>query len=168
MPVSVGFRFIKPRRSFLDLGRRTESALQERARQVASEIRADFEKTTATWEHQVEFVEKITFGARGIDISVSTDDEIYKFVNSGTKPHAIVPVRARALRFRGGYKAKTTPGVLGSSAGGSSGPEVTRKAVWHPGTEARNFDLEIHERWYTSRRFKTEMQDAVRQGVLGW
>jgi hypothetical protein len=58
------------------------------------------------------------------------------FVHEGTRPHEILPVRARALRF--------TPSTLNSAAGTgggrtASGGPVFRKRVMHPGTEARPF-----------------------------
>lgn len=173
MPVSMGFRFIRPKRSFLDLGRKVERELESRADQVAGEIRHDFEKTTESWDHAVEFVEHVTKDARGITISVSTDDEIYNYVNGGTKPHAIPKVAGgKRLRFQwdgpGSYQAKTRPGTIGSGPGGSSGPYVSFKSVWHPGTEPRNFDMAIYERWSSSGRFKAEMQDAVNSSILGW
>ena len=95
---------------------------------------------------------------------VDTDDEIYGYVSGGTRPHAIRPKRrGGVLAFKGKYRAKTRPGVLGSFAGGSSGDAVFTQAVQHPGTQARNFDKLIFEKrkiWYNK-----QMQAAMKRAV---
>jgi len=134
-------------------------------RKQATEIKREFEKTTATWEHEVKF--ESTVGLRrtppGPEVLVWTDDEIYGYVNNGTRPHPIFPVRAKVLRFqwggKGSYTPKTTPRVIGSRAGGPSGPEVHRPYVQHPGTEARHFDEEIEKQHRP--RFKRAMERAM-------
>ncbi len=44
-----------------------------------------------------------------------------------------------SLKFQSKYKAKTTPGVIGSKKGGKSGAVVTATVVRHPGFMARKF-----------------------------
>lgn len=114
-------------------------------------IRDDFQKTTKTWEHPVEFV-KDGPAMQGGDLaaSVSTDDEIYGYVNDGTPAHPIAVRNAKFLAFRwggpGSYRPKTRVRIISSSAGGPTGETVFRKQVWHPGTTAREFDAEIAKR----------------------
>jgi hypothetical protein len=99
-------------------------------------VQTDFESTTGTWKHNVHF----TLGRPSpYERECATNDAIYGYVDGGTKPHLIRPRRARRLRFKTGYRAKTTPGVIGSTGGGASGPVVYARAVRHPGTKARKF-----------------------------
>jgi len=127
-------------------------------RAVGVEIKQDFEKTTATWDRKVAFETQISLSG-GAQVEVSTSDEIYGYVDLGTRPHVIRPKRAKALRFQSGYVAKTTPGVIGSSAGGPFGDTVFSRGVNHPGTKARNFSKGITELWQT--KFKRKMEQAM-------
>jgi len=68
-------------------------------------------------------------------------------VDEGTRPHIICAKRAKRLRFPSGYYAKTTPGIIGSVAGGSYGPDIYRVCVMHPGFEARRFSQIIARKW---------------------
>jgi len=51
----------------------------------------------------------------------------------------IRPVVSKRLVFPNKYKAKTSPGVIGSTSGGKSGTIVTATSVRHPGFQARKF-----------------------------
>lgn len=133
------------------------------ANSIADEIEKDFQKTTKSWNRKVRFVKIVAISKNKIEILVGTDDEIYRYVTEGTRPHVILPKNAPALRFQRTYKAKTTPGVIGSSSGGSSGPTVFSSGVIHPGTKARNFDDAIAKRW--KKRFKRRMEAAMREAV---
>lgn len=108
---------------------------------------ADFMKTTATWRHQPVWQHKIEWQLSQVRVKVWTNDEIYGYVNYGTRPHRIEPRRAKVLAFPSSSTPKTTPNVIGSGAGGSSGPTVFSAGVNHPGTKARNFDKVIAAKW---------------------
>lgn len=165
--MGLAFRFIKPRKSFRQLADKVARQLNTLERD-AEGIKADFEATTATWKHKPEFVIKFqpwpTAGA--ISAVVYTDDEIYGYVDRGTKPHPIAAKYAPYLRFQVGYHAKTTPNTIGSHGGGKFGPWRMPKEVQHPGTEARNFSQIIQEKW--QKRLPEDMQEAVRRGVMEW
>lgn len=133
------------------------------ARRMATQIKQDFDKTVKTWTRKPKF-EKITSTAGGnVAVLVGTDNEIYGYVSRGTKPHRIEPKNAPFLVFQTGYKAKTTPNVIGSTVGGPTGPTVRAKGVTHPGTDARNFDEVITKKW--EPRFKREMEAAMKRGL---
>jgi hypothetical protein len=135
-------------------------ALADAVIAYTADVKDDFEKTTETWEHRVRFVEHLQVGPNVIESSVLTDDEIYGYVDRGTRPHLILPVRAKALRFQSGYKAKTVPNVIGSQAGGPFGDDVFSLGVRHPGTEPRNFDRNIYDKWKPI--FKQRMLAAMK------
>ena len=146
---------IKPTRLKVDALR---LELLNELRAVGVEIKQDFEKTTATWDRKVAFETQISLSG-GAQVEVSTSDEIYGYVDQGTRPHVIRPKRAKALRFQSGYVAKTTPGVIGSSAGGPFGDTVFSRGVNHPGNAPRNFSKGITELW--QMKFKRKMQQAM-------
>jgi hypothetical protein len=141
--------------------------LQAAIEKVADDIQDDFEKTTETWEHPVKF-EKITDVSGNLSALVGTDDEIYGYVDKGTRAHRIYPKRpggrlAFAWAGPGSYSAKTTPNVIGSQGGGASGDMVAFPYVNHPGTKARNFDKIIMKKWQP--RFTRRMQDAMKRAA---
>ena len=96
---------------------------------------------------------------RGGRFQVSTDNEIYGYVDQGTKPHIIRPKRAQKLFFKSGYSAKTTPRVIGSNNGGANGPDVFANVVRHPGTKAREFAETLKEKY--QKTFGKTMQRAM-------
>lgn len=111
--------------------------------QAADEMKKDFIATQDTWNHEVVFTPEVDGpnDLAGIfSVHVYTEDEQYKLVDAGAPPHAIYPVKAKALRFPGTFSPKTVPGVLKAGPGFSGPPMQIRDSVWHPGFEARNFD----------------------------
>jgi len=129
-------------------------------------IEGEFRKTTATWTNKPAFETLTDTTGGNLTVLVGTDNEIYKFVDEGTRPHRIVPKasnRSGRLFFQSGYVAKTTPGIIGSRAGGKFGNVVVARAVNHPGTQARGFTKQIEAK--TRNRFKRNMQEAMRRGA---
>ena len=139
-------------------------ALLNPIRKAANDMQVDFKKTTASWQHKVTFEKTVSLAIGGPAAQVSTNDPIYGYVNDGTVPHAIFPKRAKALSFqwggKGSYRAKTTPGFIGSQPGGPTGPRVAKPYVQHPGTKARAFDEAIKKKW--EPMFKRRMEDAMK------
>lgn len=132
-----------------------------RALSAAAEgARVDFRVTVQTWNKQPKFqIEGSQYSRR-----VFTTDEVYGYVDRGTKAHVIAPKAGKALVFRGGYKAKTRPKVIGSSGGGASGDVVfVGRPVMHPGTEPRKFTETIHAKW--QKRFPELVSVAIAAGV---
>ncbi len=136
---------------------------------VEREIKADFRRTTATWEHQVEFESAVGMRGGVAEVLVGTDDEIYHYVNDGTRPHMIWAgiytgkSRARALRFHSRFRPKTRPHYITSYRGMVGGTVLFRPYVNHPGTEAREFDKTLEKRWRP--RFSRLMREAVARGI---
>lgn len=153
------WKAIKPNRLKDDVMR---LALLNAVRKAGTGIKQDFQRTTATWEHKPKFETLVSLSG-GPTVLVDTNDQVYAYINNGTKPHIIRPVKAKALRFSGTFTAKTVPGVLDARPGGSSGDPVFSMVVHHPGTKARNFDSMIAKKWRTP--FKQRMQDAMRDAA---
>lgn len=126
-------------------------------------IRNDYRKTVATWETRVAF--SVDFDAVKGTVEVSTKSKVFTYVDQGTKPHVILPKKKKALRFLSNYSPKTTPGFLGSTAGGSSGSTVFSKVVHHPGVKARLFSKKIAIKWaYT---YESRMMAAIKAALRG-
>jgi hypothetical protein len=122
--------------------RKYERAIETAMGIVAVTAVQEFQQTTRSWRHKPDF----RIAKDGDDrVTVGTDDEIYGYVDQGTRPHVIRPRRGRFLRFQAGARAKTTPGSL-SSGGGGGGVTTFRRGVNHPGTKARGFSELIARR----------------------
>jgi len=167
VPGAIDARFVKivkPKRfKDAEFSRIMRNAMRRAVRQ----IRKDFELTTKTWEHEVVFKEHthLTKRTPSPAVSVTTDDEIYGYVNNGTRPHEIWAgiytgkSEAKVLAFPSMFAPKTKVGVIHSWPGMSGGETVFRPYVQHPGTEAREFDKVIREErepW-----FKSQMEKAM-------
>ena len=160
MPAAVVIKAIKPAR--FDDKAMTER-LRYHAKKMSPEIRKDFEETTKTWKHKPKFVETVTGGKGlgGFAIEVTTTDEIYGYVDQGTKPHIIRPKKPGGmLAFASAFSPKTKPRVLGSTAGHVGPVDTFRQEVQHPGTEAREFTKEIEKKWQP--RFRQKMEAAMK------
>lgn len=146
----------KPLISLPEMKRAIDNALTG----TAKAIRVDFNVTTQTWKKRPTFSILI----RGSSLPegqriISTMNEIYAYVNYGTKPHTIRPKYANKLAFQSGYTNKTVPNRIASRPGGSFGPTVFANEVKHPGTKARNFDRAIARKW--RKEWPRNLQRAI-------
>ena len=66
-------------------------------RKMGTQVRNDFKKTTATWEHKPDFEQSVSLKAPGPTLTVWTDNLIYFFLNDGTKEHPISAKNAPVL-----------------------------------------------------------------------
>jgi len=124
---------------------------------VAKDIQIDFKVTTQTWKHKPDF--PITSPAE-YTRRVATDDEIYGYVNDGTRPHVILPKKPGGrLRFNTPFTSKTLPSQIMSRPGSTGANTIFSRGVQHPGTEARTFDVAIKAKW--DKEFGVIMQRAV-------
>jgi len=134
-----------------------KAALAVGGKDVGEEILKDFKATTRTWDHQPRFVVKSS-GIFSMNVSVTTDDQIYGWVNDGTKPRVIKGVGPVSI----GFIPKTKPGVIGSEVG-SKGVIHFAKNIQHPGSEARKFDEAIKDKWNDKLgdKFQTQLDLAA-------
>jgi hypothetical protein len=133
-------------------------------------VKTDFKKTTRTWKHQVKFETLISLKPPGPTILIGTDDQVWNWLNEGTRPHAIFAgiftgkSNKKALAFPSRFKPKTKVKSLKSTAGSKGGPTVVVPFVQHPGTEAREWGLLIAKR--RQRWFKKQMERAMVEAAL--
>lgn len=118
--------------------------------QVGPALVKSHQLVVANWTHKPDFESKTQIRSDVIITTVYPTGEnaqIYLYVDQGTKPHEIKPVRAKLLRFTTGYQPKTLakPARTVGGGGTATGDQVFAKIVHHPGTEAREFSQTIAE-----------------------
>ena len=134
-------------------------------RKSGTVIRKDFRGTTKNWKHKVKFEQQISLKQPGPTITVWTDDEIYNYVDGGTRPHDIWAgyytgkSDKKTLAFPSMFTPKTKPGSLKSGPGSSGGDTVFTPYVRHPGTEPRNFSGQIAKQ--DLPKFKRLMEEGM-------
>lgn len=128
-------RVIKPKRFINPITMRT--LIQQAYRDAAQDAKRDLEKTTATWDERVVFqVSTPPIGGA----TISTNSKTFNLVSEeGSPRHLIYPKRAGRLRFTVPFRAKTRPGVIGSSSGSKGTTVIKTNVVRHPGFQARRF-----------------------------
>lgn len=139
----IVLRSIKPKKKIFDLDR-FDSESAKALNDTIDMAERDFEKTVSTWKDKPSFTKKKASASK-LKAEVYTQHAIYTYVVRGTKAHVITPKRAPVLRFQPGFTPKTFPRRISSSRGSRSGNFVAAKKVFHPGTEARDFDIVIAE-----------------------
>ena len=95
-------------------------------------ISQDMASAIETWQHRsaIRFETRLRLNAKSITVSISTDDEIFNYVEGGT--------RIRHAAMDRDFVPKTTPGSL-RSVRGSGGMAYVNKSISLPGVDARNF-----------------------------
>jgi hypothetical protein len=159
----VEFKQIKPAKLKVD---KVRLEILNALRAQGKEIVADYNQTVQTWRNKPSFEVAVSLSGGGATVLVTPDGpnrQQFEYVDKGTRPHIIRPRRATVLRFKSTYRAKTSPGVIGSGPGGASGSDVYRQFVNHPGTEARRFSEIIEKR--RRKRFQEAMVDAMQRGM---
>lgn len=111
---------------------------------IAKDIKVDYDVTTQTWDHRP----SVTIERKGdYERIVKVESDIYAMLEAGTRPHMIRPRRARVLRFRTPFRAKTVPNQILSRGGTKGSTEVFSRGVRHPGTRPRNWSKVIAAKW---------------------
>jgi len=149
--------FLPTPNKYRPLGPQFEAALNKVIEAEAKAVVREYEITTRTWKKRVKFEVKVTPFET---LTVGTDNEIYGYVDKGTRPHIIRPKKAKALRFNTVFRAKTIPNQLTARAGLSAPPVAIRMEVHHPGNEPRNFTKLIAQR--SEARFSRNIARAMK------
>lgn len=96
-------------------------------------------QVTLGWNHNVDF----NAVPLPLERIITSPDEIFNYVEFGTRPHEIVAKNAPNLVFRPGTTPKTYPGVLASYPSIPGNSIIAKHRVHHPGTEPRHFSAEV-------------------------
>ena len=132
-----------------------ERAINNALNETALAVKADFGVITQTWKSRPSF--NIRSGEW--ERIISTNSEIFGYVDEGTRPHRIEPRNAPRLSFQSGYARKTVPHVIASRPGGAFGGTVYSLGVNHPGFEGAHSAEEIAKKW--TREFPRQMDRAI-------
>jgi hypothetical protein len=152
-------RAIVPRKTIIDVSRH-RTAINEVLDKTADDVRKDFLRTVATWEHKVDFVIEVP---DAYVRTVSNADTIYVMLNAGTPEHLILPRNGRFLRFNTPFQAKTVPQSISSGPGSIGGQTVYSRGVVHPGTEPRQWASTIAKKW--QKEFSARLQRGIKSAV---
>lgn len=159
----AGFKVFRPDKLKLDAIRL--EVLNE-LRSVGREVKRDYDGTVSNWKPENKPTFEMSIGLSGgptLIVVATGNTEIYEYVTLGTDAHIILPRNSPRLAFRTGYTAKTSPGSLQSGPGGYSGNIVYSQGVIHPGTEPRDFEGQIEEKY--RKIFADRMEQAVERGA---
>lgn len=142
-----------------DVYNRLPRAVDRGMRKAAEKAKQDFEATASTWEHKPAFAIDETGPG---ELTIGTDDQRWKWIDEGTKPHTIRP-HGRFLRFSPGSRPKTRPGVITSGSGAQGSGVVYARVVRHPGIKARLFTKQITQRWRrgVAPFIRAELEEAI-------
>lgn len=150
---------ITPGKSVLDVAK-FEQEIKAELKNQGQKVQKLYEQATSTWSHKPAFVVDVVEGG----VTVSTTDEIFGYVNLGTKPHIIRPKNAKILAFNaGGFVPKSRPRSLSAGGGSKGGTPVFAHEVHHPGNKPRNFDATVART--IKNTFAADMQKAVDRAI---
>ena len=138
---------------------------------VKPSLLESFKVIVAGWEHKPEFKARKYVHKGAIEVAVYPAGEykkIWRYVSEGTRPHKIRVKNAKALAFvwggPGSYNPKTTTRPSWGGPGTVTGGKMTyRQEVDHPGTEARNFEKLIVDKY--KPQFRRHIENAMRRGA---
>ena len=154
MPDGLRLQYIKAR-PFDELPFRTE--LIREASKIVKEQEKDFIKTTRKWKKKPKWVRQVDHFDNAIIVQVYTLNEIYGYVDKGTKKHIIVPRNKTVLKFRGGsYSGRGRP---------KGSDYVFTKFVNHPGFKGYQHTERITKEWTPKilTRFESAIKRAAKQ-----
>lgn len=149
---------IKPSAKAINFSRFADAA-KLGMRDAAEAALEDMQKTTATWRNQPDF----TIKEQRDGFMVGTSNDVWNMLDKGTRAHRIIARRAKRLRFGAGFRAKTRPGFIGSTAGNSGAGAIFRSSVNHPGTTARAWSKLIAAKYKTqlARFISARIKEAM-------
>jgi len=113
----------------------------------SARVKRDYERTTRTWYHQPIFSQKTSVDDNFIVADIGTDDDIYRFLDYGTK--------IRYATMTDDFVPKTKSNSL-SSGPGRGGLAFVNVAYPRPGIKARNFSKIIQKNRVPELREKLE------------
>lgn len=110
---------IIPKRAKMVSGAAFEKQVDKVLSQAEEDIKREYRKTVRTWRFKTPFYSKRTKTATEWRSDIGPHgrgERLYSWIDLGTKEHPITPKNAPALVFLRGYKARTSPKVIGSGA----------------------------------------------------
>jgi hypothetical protein len=162
----VVLRSIRPKEPPLDPAEVRRQLGKELQGRIKDQGLALARRTVSNWRTRVDFNVRFFTRSDSIGFTLTAkgpNAQIWNWVSEGTRGHMVAPVRAKALRFRAQYRAKTRPGRINPRAGGARGPFVYSKGHWVRGITARNFPKAIAKGM--RKNFAREINNAIRRAA---
>lgn len=155
---------------FTKLNKLVKEEFNTELRSIGDEWEVYYRTVVQQWSRKPRFISRIKVAPDVLELRVLADGdnaEIWYFVNDGTEPHIITPkAPGYPLRFQTGYSARTAaPAKFNQGDGRAYGSWVSKYSVNHPGTEAREFDVEAAKRIRPNlgKRIANAIQRAIRR-----
>ena len=141
------------------------ASVTEKLDVVLNEAAVDFKATYATWSEKNQPDSSVTpakLSGNSIKGAVRITGEIYALVNYGTEKKRPRAARTpRGMRFRTGYRPRTSPGRIGSGSSARTGPWVTKHRVNSGPITPRRFDIAVAKS--RTPDFRRAVVDAINE-----
>lgn len=125
------------------------------AKQFSVDAKKELLQPTSTWDHSVFFKQKIVTTRSKVTVSVFTEDNIYRFLDEGT--------RVRYATMTPNFSPKTRVRSLKASVG-SGGLLYVSRLKPHRGIKARQFVILVKES--QEKKLVPLFNNALRIGVI--
>ena len=135
--------------------------IEKALKNLEKDALTDFQRTVVTWKNKPTFTSKISLH-NPLSLEIGTEDEIYGYVDLGTKPHIIRAHTDKGLFFTGRItkgEPKTEPNVIQAFPGKRGTGLTNIMQVNHPGNKPRNFSKII------GKTYKTELSKEVKNAL---
>jgi len=144
-------------------------AVSRAGEKTGKTVRGMFKDTTQGWSHSPRFF--VRDRGQG-SVAVGTDDWLYNLLNAGAESHYIAASLAPQLIYPAFFRPKTAPRTIGPTGGGGKfGPLIFAPVVWHPGFNAREFDLAVKEETerlgIAAENLDREIVSAIKSTIFG-
>mgnify|MGYP001457108663 CR=1 FL=1 len=135
--------------------------IEKALKSLEKDALTDFQRTVVTWKNKPTFTSKISLH-NPLSLEIGTEDEIYGYVDLGTKPHIIRAKTPKGLFFKGRTKKgkpKTTPNIVQAFPGQPGEGLVNIMQVNHPGNKPRKFSHWIEKTY--KEELDRELKNAL-------
>lgn len=131
---------------------------------AADSVKRDLKSITGSWNHPVDFEVKLNISGEDATARITTDDDIFHFLNKGTK--------VRYALMSPDWKSKTKPGRMRSGSGQGRLVLVSRRKPWRrsrkrwprPGIKARGWMRDVQRS--NTKKFQRQASIARFKGKL--
>lgn len=146
--------------------------LRKAAREAGEWEIKEFERVTTGWSGERPEWTLRAYSTKkeiGVIIALRNENSLgakkWQWLDKGTKPHIIRPVKAKQLAFRTPYNAGSIPGVIRTfkSSQPAGAKLVFAQVVHHPGTKARGWSAILRKD--AQKVFERYMSAAMIQGA---
>lgn len=168
MPGTSFIRTITPKRAVGIDPKWFAAEVQKELQEVGKQAAKEFQKPVRAWKTKPAFkIRILNAGSNAVFLDIYPEGNgtnVFNMLDFGTSPHLIHAKNRKFLAFqRGKYHSSTKPGSLSSRKASRRGKTIFRKAVLHPGVEARGFSRQVY--YLINPDFRRRMKNIVERGL---